>query len=109
MILHLLTSITADSSGFSTPQVVGDFLQWLVVVFGGKFVVEEVGSFKSGRQRDSLSCSLFAINAIRHEVLKEPLLNQDRICVEWVKWFDTLCQTTYRTVRRSCFCGFVMV
>lgn len=54
----------------------GELLDSLLRVFGTKFTLEKAGLFKSGQQTDSLSCSLFAMNAIRHDVLKEPLLDQ---------------------------------
>ena len=77
-------------------------LEWLQLVFGGKFVVEKAGLFKSGRQTDNLSCGLFAMNAIRCEVLKEPILDQKGTRAERVRWFNALCQTAYETVQRFC-------
>lgn len=76
-------------------------LEWLSALFGGKFVLDKARSFESGRQTDARSCGLFSINAIRHEVLDEPLLNQKQVCSERVRWFNTLCQTIYDTVGES--------
>ena len=78
-----------------------ELLKWLPLVFGGKFVVEKTGSFGSGEQTDGLSCGLFAMNAIRHEVLKEPLLDQKGTRGERVRWFNALCQAAYEMVWRS--------
>ena len=83
----------------------GTLLEWLSLVFDGKFVVEKAGSFKSGKQTDNSSCGLFAINAIHHEVLKEPLLYQKGVRSERVRQFNSLCQTIYEMVRRSSFYG----
>lgn len=102
MILYLLMSAVADSCNFAGPTfLVSELLEWLSYTFGGEFVVEKAGSFKSGPQNDGISCGLFVMNAIRHAVLNEPLLVQEGIRAERVRWFNLLCQTTYETVRRQ--------
>ena len=75
-----------------------ELLGWLSLVFDREFTVK-IGSFKSGQQKDSWSCGLFAMNAICHAVLKTLLLDQDKIQAERVRWFNTLCQTAYEAVR----------
>ena len=101
-VLSLLTFNTADSCNFARPSLlVGELLEWLSLTFGGEFVVENDGSFGSGRQTDGSSCGLFAMNSIRHAVLNEPLLVQGGTRAERVRWFNALCQTIYETVRRS--------
>ena len=101
-ILHSLTYIKADSCNFAKPSsLVSELLEWLSLVFDKDFVVWNIGSFKSGVQTDSLSCGLFAMNAIRHDVLGELLLNQEGARAERVRWFNALCQTAYETVWKS--------
>ena len=75
--------------------------EWLSQTFGGTFTVEKAGSFESRQQKDNISCGLFAINAIRHEVLKEPLLSQEKANTERVRWFNALCQMAHDAVRKS--------
>lgn len=67
-------------------------------VYKKKLAMEKVESFKSGEQKDSLSCGLFAMNAIRHDVLKAPILRHKGIRVERVRWFNALCQTVHEMV-----------
>jgi hypothetical protein len=101
-ILHLLSRTIADSCGFAKPSsLVTKLVQWLSFTFDKTFKVEKVGSFKSGKQKDSLSCGLFAVNAICCDVLKASLLVQGEIQSERVRWFNMLCQTAYETVRLS--------
>lgn len=60
--------------------------------------MEKTGTFKPGQQSDSVSCGLFAMNAIRHDIFKVPLLGQKGVQAERVMWFNTLCQTAYEVV-----------
>jgi len=95
----MLTFPAADSCNLSRPlSLVGELLEWLSLVFCEKFKMEKGGSFECGQQTDNLSCGLFAMNAIRHDVLKESLLDQKGIRHERVRWFNALCQTAYETV-----------
>ena len=57
---------------------------------------------------DTISCGLFAMNSICHEVLDELLLSQDGTRVERVRWFNILCQTIYDTVGKLLY-GVVAV
>ena len=71
---------------------------WLSLVFDRTFVVEKIGLFKPGQQKDSVLCGLFMMNSIRHDALKAPLLDQKGIQAEQVRWFNTLCQTADEAV-----------
>lgn len=77
-------------------------MEWLTFALDKVFTMGKIGSFKSGQQKDSVSCGLFAVNAIRHNVLNAPLLDQKETRAERARWFNTLCQTAYEAVRVSC-------
>jgi hypothetical protein len=87
---------------------VSRLLQWLKIEFGndkgadGRYLPSftDLGNVvKTGTQNDMSACGIFALNAIRHAVLEEPILKQDDVPLTRMQYFLDILGKYHEEVR----------